>query len=73
MEIFCDTHNLKNLMKELTCFKSVNNPCCIDLILTNRASSFQNTNVVETGLSNFHKLAVTASHCNENIFSKTKA
>ena len=59
MEIFCDTHNLKNLVKEPTCFKSVNNPSCIDLILTNRASSFQNTNVLETGLSDFHKLAVT--------------
>ena len=23
MEIFCDTHNLKNLVKEPTCFKSV--------------------------------------------------
>ena len=46
-----------------------NNPSCIDLILTNRASSFQNTNVLETGLSYFHKLAVTVM---EIYFRKQK-
>ena len=49
---------LKNLIKEPTCFKS-ENPRCIDLILTNRYRSFQNTATVETGLYDFHKMVLT--------------
>ena len=32
------------------------NPSCINLILTNRPCSFQNSCVIETGLSDFHKI-----------------
>ena len=39
MQIFCDTYNIKSLVKEPTCFKNVINPSCIDLILTNGFSS----------------------------------
>ena len=42
-----------------TCFKNPDNPSCIDLILTNCSRSFQNSSVIETGLSDFHKLVVT--------------
>ena len=42
-----------------TCFKSVQNPSCIDLILNNRPNSFQNSKLIETGLSDFHKLTTT--------------
>ena len=42
-------HNLQNLVKERTCFKSVENPSCLDLILTNNAMAFQNTATVFTG------------------------
>ena len=59
MQMFCNTINFKCLVKEPTCFKSINSPSCIDLILTNRSSCFQNTTVVETGLSDFHKLTLT--------------
>ena len=52
-------HNFKNLVKEPTCFKNTNNPTCIDLILTNKPSYFQTTTVIETGISDFHKLTVT--------------
>ena len=31
---------------------------CIDLFLTNRQKSFQNTSTFETGISDFHKLVV---------------
>ena len=41
-----------------TCFKSIENPSCIDLILTNNATAFQNTTAVFTGLSGFHKLVL---------------
>ena len=53
------THNLKNLIKEPTCFKSLENSTCIDFILTNRPKCFQNSNGFETGLSDFHKLTFT--------------
>ena len=38
---FLSQHDLKNLMKEKTCFKSVSNPSCIDLFLMNEVFSFQ--------------------------------
>ena len=56
---FCDIYNLKNLVKEPTCFKSPDNPSCIDLFLTNRQRTFQCTTTIETGISDFHKLVVT--------------
>ena len=59
MSEFCDTYNLKNLIKDPTCFKNPLNPSTIDLILTNRPRSFQNSQTVETGLSDHHRLTVT--------------
>lgn len=59
MKYFCDSYNLKSLIKEHTCFKSVHNPSCIDLILTNKPTYFQNNKVFETGLSDYHKLTIT--------------
>ena len=59
MADFLNVYNLKNLVYQKTCFKNPDNPTCIDLILTNSPRSFQNTNVFETGLSDFHKLATT--------------
>ena len=50
---------MKNLVKEKTCFKSIDNPSCIDLFMTNTSQSFQNTTTVATGLSDFHKMVVT--------------
>ena len=61
---FLDQYSAKNLVKEKTCFKNVNNPSCIDLLITNRCNSFQNTTVLSTGLSDFHKMVVTALKCN---------
>ena len=59
MKDFCDIYSFQNLIKEPTCFKNPTNPKCIDLMLTNRPRSFQNLCVIETGLSDFHKLTVT--------------
>ena len=56
IDSFVYEHELHNLMKEKTCFKSVHNPSCIDLILTNHAMAFQNTTTIFTGLSDFHQL-----------------
>ena len=56
MEQFCASYNLKSLIKEPTSFESVDNPSCIDLILTNHPKRFQNSGVYETGICDFHKL-----------------
>ena len=56
---FLDQYQAKNLVKKYTCFKSVDNPSCVDLLITNNYRSFQHTNVFSTGLSDFHKMAIT--------------
>ena len=56
---FCNVYNLRNIVKEPNCFKNPDNPSCIDLFLTNHPRCFQNTIVVETGISDFHKMLVT--------------
>ena len=60
MSNFCDTYNLSSLNDKATCFKSVINPSNIDLMLTNKPKLFKNSMVIETGLSGFHKLTITA-------------
>ena len=59
IDSFIYEYDLQNLVKQKTCFKSVENPSCIDLILTNNAMDFQNTTTVSTGLSDLHKLVLT--------------
>ena len=59
MKDFCDMCDLSNLIKDYTCYKNPENPSSIDMILTNRASSFQHSQTVETGLSDYHKMTVT--------------
>ena len=56
---FCDIYGVKNLIKDATCFENPDKPKCIDLMLTNRNRSFQNSCVIDTGLSDFHKMSVT--------------
>ena len=59
MNDFCESYNLHSLIRESTCYKNPENPSCIDLFLTNSPNSFQNSGVVETGLSDFHRMLVT--------------
>ena len=59
----------KSLIKDPTCFKNPENPSCIDLILTNSPYSFQNSCVIETGLSDFHKMTVSVM---KTTFQKLK-
>ena len=40
-------------------FKILENPSCMDLILTNCPRHFQSTGVFETGVPDFHKLTFT--------------
>ena len=53
---FCDLYKLKKLVSEPSCLKNPDNPSCIDLFLTNYSRGFQDAQVIETGLSDFHKV-----------------
>ena len=59
MKDFCEMYGLENLINGPTCFKNANNPSSIDVMLTNRKTSFQNSMTIETGLSDHHKMTVT--------------
>ena len=61
---FRNLYNLTSLINKATCSKNSNNPSCIDLLLTNFPKNFQNSNVIETGLSDFHKMVVTVTKTN---------
>ena len=58
MEEFMKVYNLKNLTKGPTFYKNLDKPSCIDLILTNRKKSFHSSHIIETGISDFHKMVV---------------
>ena len=60
MEEFCSAYNFKILIKDPTCFKNPEKPTTIDYILTNHPNCFQHSGVYETGLSDFHRLTLTA-------------
>ena len=66
---FLYQYDAKNIVKQKTCFKSTDNPSCIDLFLTNSYRSFQNTCTVSTGLSDFHKMTITVL---KSTFQKSK-
>ena len=55
---FCRMSHLHNLIKDSTCFKNLEKPSCIDLILTNFCNSFLKSQTFETVLSDFHKLTM---------------
>ena len=53
MVVICNTYNSKNSVNETTCFKNIDNPSCIDLIITNKPLYFKKTSVIETVKSDF--------------------
>ena len=69
MNFFWYQHDMTSLVKGKTCFKSIINPTCIDLFLTNSNLSFQHTETVSTVLPNFHVLVFTVL---KTCFSKKK-
>ena len=56
LQTFCKSYSFNSLIKQPTCFKNPKNPSCIDLILTSKPRSFQTKCVIETGLSDFHRI-----------------
>ena len=69
LDAFLKQHNSKILVKDMTCFKSIENPSCIDLFITNSPRSFQNTKVINIGCSDFHKMIITVM---KSTFTKLK-
>ena len=56
---FFKLNGLSSLIDKPTCSENLDKPTCIDLILLNKPSYFQHSNVFETGLSDFYLLTVT--------------
>ena len=59
LQTFCKSYSFNSLIKQPTCFKNPKNPSCIDLILTSKPRSFQTKCVIETGLSDFHRMTIS--------------
>ena len=68
MALFYKTYEPSNLFKMLTCYKNPEKPSSIDLLLTNRPESFLGSSVIQTGLSDFHKMTVTVMKTNVEKF-----
>ena len=58
LNTFCETFSLSNLVKVYTCY-SKTHKSSVDIILTNKTSSFQLTKARETGISGVHLLIST--------------
>ena len=59
MHDFCNVYNLESLSNTLTCLKNPENPSCVDFLLTNSKNNFDEAVVLESGISDFHKLVVS--------------
>lgn len=55
VKVFCHIYSFKHLIKEQTDYKNPINTKCIDLMVTNKQRRFQNSCVIDTGFSDFHK------------------
>ena len=69
LDEFCQTYNLESIVNKPTCFKNPKNPSCIDLMLPNKQERFLKAKIVETRLSDFHKMVVSVFKTN---FKKQK-
>ena len=63
---FNSKYSSKNIVKDPTCFKNINNPTTIDLIITNIPRSCINTKTFVNSLSDFHALVTTTLNTKSN-------
>ena len=71
LQLFAGSLNLEHLIKKTTCFNG--SPTCIDLIITNRKAYFKKACILETGISDFHKLiAATIKTWNRTLEQDAK-
>ena len=59
IKTFSNSFNRMSLIDKPTCFKNLESPPCLNLIQTECPRSFQNFCVIQTRLSDFHRLFVT--------------
>ena len=57
----CDNFDLRQIVKEPTCFKSVDNPSLLDIILTNCPRSITSSINLPLGISDFHNFISAAT------------
>ena len=69
MKNFCNIYRHKNLVNVPNCYKNQLKPSSIDLVLTSCPRRYQATQVIETGLSDCHKMNITVL---KMFFSKQK-
>ena len=69
MKSFYQIHNFKNLLDKPTFYKNPTNPSCVDLIITNKPRSFQNSSTFGNGLFDYHKMTLTVL---KSSFAKQK-
>ena len=55
---FFSVYSSTGIISKLTCYKNPEKPSFIDQTLTICPRSFQNSYAMETGLSEFHKMAI---------------
>ena len=68
--MFLFEYDARNIVSEKNiCFKSKDNPSCIDLFITNSPNSSQNKSTITTVLSDFHKIVITVLKA---TFAKSK-
>ena len=59
MKNFRSSYGLHSPTKQPTCYKNPEISSCIDLILTNKAKSFQSTWALGTGSSDCYKMTIS--------------
>ena len=68
----CDLFDLKNIVKEPTCFMKDKTPSLMDVILTNKTQSFMKTGQCDTGLSDWHNMTFTVLKGNHLPFTNSQ-
>ena len=68
MKSFCENYNFTYLIKQASCYKNPISATYVDLILSKVPGSLQSTCVIETRLSDFHIMTLTAL---KKIFKKS--
>ena len=65
-----DLMNMVNVIKGPTCFKSVNNPSLLDVILTNAKNRIIESLNIDIGVSDVHNMVCVATRASRPIDSK---
>ena len=60
--------NAKSIFRGATCYNSLSNPSCIDIVITNSSLSLQNTKATSACLSDFDKIVMPVS---KQIFQRS--